>query len=108
MKRGDLFRVHKGTRDDPKSFRVFVVVSRQPLIDSQYSTVICAPVYSLYHGLATQVEVDERHGSKRPSSIHCDGLISIPKAKLTNYIGHLENETSKRLGDALGIALGLK
>ena len=108
MKRGDMFRVHKGAREDPKSFRVFVVVSRQPVIDSQYSTVICAPVYSLYHGLATQIEVDERHGLTHPSSIHCDGLISIPKAKLTNFIGHLEHETSKRLGEALAIALGLE
>lgn len=108
MNRGDLFRVHKGAREDPRSHRVFVVVSRQPAIDSQYSTVICAPVYSAFHGLATQVEVDERHGLKRPSSIHCDGLISIPKAKLTDFIGHLDHETMTRLGAALAIALGLR
>ncbi len=108
MKRGDLFRVHKGAREDPKSHRVFVVVSRQPAIDSQYSTVICAPVYSAFLGLATQVEVDEQHGLKHPSSVHCDGIISIPKAKLTEFIGHLEPETLRRLGDALAIALGLK
>jgi len=106
--RGDLFRVCKGAREDPKSHRVFVVVNRQPAIDSQYSTVICAPVYSAFHGLATQVEVGERNGLKRTSSIHCDGLISIPKSKLTDFIGHLDPETLNRLKEALAIALGLK
>ncbi|MFC1610381.1 type II toxin-antitoxin system PemK/MazF family toxin [Myxococcota bacterium] len=108
MKRGDLYRVHKGSREDPKSHRVFVVVGRQSAIDSQYSTVICAPVYSAFHGLATQVEVDQRHGLKRASCVHCDGLISIPKAKLKDFVGHLDSESLRQVGDALAVALGLK
>ena len=47
---------------DPKRFRVFVVVSRQALIDSRFSTIICAPVYSTRHGLATQVDVGLNEG----------------------------------------------
>jgi len=43
MKRGDLYRVYKGSKNDPKAYRVFLVVSRQPLIDYGFSTVICAP-----------------------------------------------------------------
>ncbi len=38
--------------DAHPDFRVFVVVSRQALIDSRFSTIICAPVYSTRHGLA--------------------------------------------------------
>jgi mRNA interferase MazF len=46
VRRGDLYRVERGSQRDPKKSRVFVVVSRQELIDSRFSTVICAPVYS--------------------------------------------------------------
>ncbi len=34
MKRGELYRVAKPSAREPKKFRVFVVVSRQLLIDS--------------------------------------------------------------------------
>jgi len=47
MKRGDFYRVYKGNKNDPKSHRVFMVVSRQLLIDSQFSTIICAPIHSI-------------------------------------------------------------
>jgi mRNA interferase MazF len=62
VKRGDLHLVKKPGGGDPKRQRVFVVVSHQGLLDTSYSTVICAPVYSNYHGLQTQVLVgnDER------------------------------------------------
>lgn len=52
MKRGELYelyRVAKPSANDPKNFRVFVVISRQVLIDSNFSSVICAPVYSAYY-----------------------------------------------------------
>ena len=46
MKRGELYLVEKATKNDTKKQRVYVVVSRQALIDSVYSTIICAPVYT--------------------------------------------------------------
>jgi len=57
MKRGELYRVFRGSKDDPKDYRVFLVVSRQELIDNTFSNVICAPVYTKYDGIITQVEV---------------------------------------------------
>ena len=57
LKRGDLYGVPHPSARDPRRSRVFVVVSRQVLIDSKFSTVICAPIYSAYHGLSTQVLV---------------------------------------------------
>jgi len=86
MKRGDLFRVYKGSKDDPKAHRVFLVVSRQELIDNTFSTVICAPVYSKYDGIATQVEVNQNEGLKHDSAIYCDALVSFHKSNLTNYM----------------------
>ena len=92
MRRGELYRVYKGTPHDPKKFRVFVVVSRQVLIDSKFSTVICAPIYSSYDGLSTQVKVGIEEGLKHESSIHCDELVSIPKSSLSHFIGTLSIE----------------
>lgn len=107
MKRGDLYRVHKGASHDPKKFRVFVIVSRQVLIDSKFSTVICAPVYSKYDGLSTQVKVGIEEGLKHESGIYCDDLISIPKNRLTHFVGFLSPEKNLQLDDALKIALSL-
>jgi mRNA interferase MazF len=84
---------------------VFVVVSRQLLIDSRFSTVICAPVYSRHDGLSTQVAVGEEEGLKHASSIHCDELVSLPKAVLTDYVGFLSAEKIRALNTALRAAL---
>src|SRR3990167_11445952 len=97
MKRGDLYRVYKPGGADPKKFRVFVIVSRQVLIDSRFSTVICAPVYTAYDGLATQVPIGADEGLKHESSIHCDELVSLPKSVLTNFIGALSPQKIKLL-----------
>lgn len=108
MKRGDLYRVYRGSETDPKDFRVFAVVARQTLIDSKFSTVTCVPVYSAYHGLSTQVPVGIAEGLKHESSIHCDELISIPKSFLTDYIGALSWIKIEELNKALTIVLELE
>ncbi len=65
------------------------MVSRQVLIDSRFSTVICAPIYSIHDGFFTQVLVGVNEGLKHESSIHCDELVSLPKSVLENVIGSL-------------------
>ena len=107
MKRGDLYRVAHPSSRDPKKFRVFVVVSRQAVIDSRFSTVMCAPVYSVHHGLSTQVLVGIEEGLKHESSIHCDELVSLPKSLLTNYLGTLSPQKIRALNQALCIALDI-
>ena len=107
MKRGDFYRVAKPSATDPKRFRVFVVVSRQVVIDSRFSTVICAPVYSARHGLATQVPVGVDEGLRHESSIHCDELVSLPKSMLTNFVGSLGSAKMLQLDRALIVALGV-
>ena len=107
MKRGELYRVYKGSAQDPKKYRVFVIVSRQLLIDLNFSSVICAPVYSTHDGLTTQVEIGVDEGLKHQSSIHCDELISIPKNKLTDYVGSLSSLKLNLLDAALKRALDL-
>ena len=107
MRRGELYRVMRPSSLDPKKFRVFVIVSRQVLIDSRFSTVICAAVYTAYEGLSTQVPVGIDEGLKHDSGIHCDELISLPKSMLTNYVGKLPPEKLHLLERALKIALQL-
>jgi mRNA interferase MazF len=108
VRRGDLYRVRRPGRDEPKRSRVFVVVSRDALIESAFSTVICAPVFSRHDGLATQVEVGTEEGLKHPSSIHFDALVSLPKSALTDYVGSLAPGRVRALDQALRIALAVE
>ena len=107
MKRGELYRVANPSARDPKQFRLFVVVSRQALIDSRFSTVICAAVYSAHHGLSTQVVVGIEEGLKHESSLHCDELVSLPKSALTHYVGGLSSEKVEGLNKALKMAIAI-
>jgi mRNA interferase MazF len=106
VKRGDLYRVYK-PHSDPKSHRVFVVVSRQVLIESRFSTVICAPVFTTGEGLSTQVPVEQAEGLKHPSLIMCDNLVSLKKTDLTQYVGSLSRTKIGELNTALKMALDL-
>jgi mRNA interferase MazF len=106
MTRGELYRVFK-PGGDPKQYRIFVVVSRQLLIDSKFSTVICAPVFTKGEGLSTQVAVDLAEGMKHPSWVMCDNLVSLRKADLTNYVGSLSPAKLLELNRALKLGLDL-
>jgi mRNA interferase MazF len=106
VKRGELYRVHK-PGGDPKQYRVFVIVSRQVLIESRFSTVICAPVFSSGEGLSTQVAVGPDEGLKHPSWIMCDNLVSLRKNDLTQFLGSLSRLKITELNQALRMALDL-
>lgn len=106
MKRGELYRVYK-PGSDPKPYRTFVVVSRQVLIDSRFSTVVCAPVFTSGEGLSTQVAVGPDEGLKHPSWIMCDNLVSLRKTDLTHYIGSLSRSKLAETNRALRMALDL-
>ena len=108
MKRGELYRVANPSAKDPRKSRVFVIVSRQILIDSRFSTVVCAPIYSTHDGLSTQVLVGVNEGLKHDSSIHCDELVSLPKSALTNFVGSLSPDKIEELNRALSIALDIR
>ncbi len=106
MRRGEFYRVAHPS-NDPKRHRVFVIVSRQVVLDSRFSTVICAPVYTVYDGLSSQVLVGPDEGMKHASSIHCDELVSLLKGKLTDFVGMLASHKRPALNAALKVALSL-
>jgi mRNA interferase MazF len=105
VRRGDFYRVARPSPADPRRHRVFVVVSRQVLIDSKFSTVVCAPVYTARHGLSTEVPVGPDEGLRHDSSVHCDALVSLPKAILTHFVGSLPAARLADLDRALVAAL---
>ena len=107
MKRGDLYRLAKPSKRDPKRFRVYVVVSRNDLTLTDFPTLVCAPIHSNYIGLQTEVEVGINEGLKHDSSIRCDELISVAKSDLTNFIGSLSPQKTLELNQALKSALEL-
>jgi mRNA interferase MazF len=107
MRRGELYRVYKSSSHDPRKYRVFVIVSRQVLIESKFSAVICAPIYSSYDGLSTQLRVGIEEGLKHESSIHCDELVSIPKSAVSHFVGSLSFQKIQELDEALKVALNL-
>lgn len=106
MKRGELYRVFKAG-GDPKRYRIFAIVSRSALIDSRFSTVLCAPVFTSGEGLSTQVAIGPGEGIKHPSCIMCDNLLSIRKSELKDYVGALSNPKLTELDEALKMALDL-
>ena len=107
MRRGEVYLVQHPTSRDPRRQRAFVIVSRQLLLDSSFSTVVCAPVYTRRDGLHTQVEVGVDEGLKHDSSVHCDELMSLPKGSLTQYLGSLSAAKLVQLDRALTFALEL-
>jgi mRNA interferase MazF len=86
-------------RKDPKTQR------RQG--SSRFSTVICAPVYSVHDGLASQVPVGADEGLKHDSSIHCGELVSLPKSALTDFVGTLSPAVVRAMNEALKVAPAL-
>lgn len=108
MIRGELYRVRHPSSADPRRSRIFVVVGRQAAIESRYSSVICAPVYSSIHGLKSQVQVGIEEGLKHESAIHCDELVSLPKSALTDYVGTLSPSKISELNEALAVAVGVR
>jgi mRNA interferase MazF len=106
MRRGELYRV-SNPGSDPKHYRVFVVVSRQALIESRFSTVTCAPIFSKGEGLYTQVAIGPDEGLKHSSWIMCDNLVSIRKTDFTGFVGSLSRHKIAELDYALKMALDL-
>ncbi len=84
-----------------------MISSRQALIDTRFSTLICAPVDSQHDGLSTQVAVGTDEGLKKDSSMHCDELVSLPKSLLTHYVGSLGPAKQKQFDAAPAHALEL-
>ena len=68
----------------------------------------CAPIYSIWDELSSQVPLGIESGLKHVSAIHCDELINLPKSILTNFVGTLSTNLINELNHALKIANDLE
>jgi mRNA interferase MazF len=46
-------------------------------------------------------------GVEHESAIQCDGLMSLEKSRLTDYVGELTTDKLRELDNALLVALGI-
>ena len=74
-----------------------MIVSGQALIDSRFSTLICAPVYSSGERLATQVTIGPEEELKHASWIVSHNLVSLHKADLLHYVGSIHSAKQAEL-----------
>lgn len=106
MIRGEIYRVR-----EPEALRghkpgYYVVVSRNFIATTEeIATAICAPVYSNWRNLETEVAISEADGVDHPSSIRCDFLVLLRKDRLNHLVGSLAARKLEELDRALSVAL---
>jgi mRNA interferase MazF len=109
VKRGEIYKTAARVpeRGDKPGF--YVVVSRTFIAQNEdVSTVVCAPVYSEVLGLSTEVPVGPAEGLPHHSSIRCDFLTLMFKARLTGYVSELAERKLADLDRALTTALEIR
>lgn len=107
MKRGEVWTV-SGGKDYAGKPRP-VVVLQDDSFDATDSITICAftsdpteaPLFRLI------VEPNERNGLRAPSRLMVDKITTVPRSKVGNRIGRLDDEDLLRLNQAAMVFLGL-
>lgn len=107
MRRGDI-RTVSGGKDDARKPRPVVIV-QDDSFDATDSIMICAfttnpteaPLFRLL------VEPNERNGLRSPSRLMVDEITTVPKSKVGERIGRLDDEDVVRLNQAVMVFVGL-
>jgi mRNA interferase MazF len=107
MRRGDVWTV-SGGQDDAGKPRPVVIV-QDDVFDATDSITICAfttdptdaPLFRL------QVEPNECNGLRFSSRLMVDKITTVPKSKIGERIGRLDDEDVVRLNQAAMVFLGL-
>jgi mRNA interferase MazF len=107
MRRGDIWTV-SGGRDYAGKPRPVVIV-QDDAFDSTDSITVCsfttdpteAPLFRL------SVEPNERNGLRSSSRLMVDKITTVPKSKVGERIGRLDDEDIVRLNQAVMVFLGL-
>jgi mRNA interferase MazF len=107
MRRGDIWTV-SGGKDYSGKPRPVVVV-QDDAFDATDSITVCsfttdpteAPLFRL------PVEPNERNGLRSSSRLMVDKITTVPKSKVGDRIGRLDDEDGVRLNQAVMVFLGL-
>ena len=109
MKRGEIYRNWEKLPERGYKPGFYVVVARDFVAGNEdLVTVICAPIYSQYLGLRSEVAVGIDDGLPAECSIRCDFLGSIMKKNLTGFVGTLSASKISKLNQAIRYALALE
>lgn len=106
MERGEIYLTAPNP-PDPRRRRALIVVSRAELIASRYSSIVCVPLYTSFAGTPTEVALDESSGLKRLSYARCDELTSVPRTRLTEFVGRVPGHKIRELNRAMAVALDI-
>jgi mRNA interferase MazF len=111
VKRGDVFFADLSPVVGSEQGGVRPVLVIQNDIGNRFSpTVIIAAITAQIQKakLPTHVEIDaENHGFDRDSVILLEQIRTIDKQRLTDKITHLDEETMRKVDEALQISVGL-
>lgn len=108
MKRGEIYRTRDKNPERGGKPGFYVIVSRTFIASNDdVSTVMCAPVYSEFLGLQTEIPVGPPEGLPRDSSIRCDFVTLLFKSRLAHFVGTLPSGKIRELDLALGVAFDL-
>src|SRR5260221_1235883 len=107
MRRGDIFTV-AGGKDYAGKPRPVVII-QDDSFDATDSITICAfttdeteaPLFRL------PVAPNQRNGLRAPCALMVDKVTTVPKSKLGTHLGHLDDEDTLRLNQAVLVFLGL-
>jgi mRNA interferase MazF len=107
MNRGEIWTV-AGGKDYAGKPRPVVIV-QDDSFDVTSSVTVCAfttdeteaPLFRL------TIEPNERNGLRSVSRLMVDKITTVPKSKVGNHIGHLDDEDIIRLNQAMIVFLGL-
>ncbi len=111
MKRGDVFYADLSPVVGSEQGGVRPVLIIQNDIGNRFSpTVIVAAITAQIQKakLPTHVEIEAKsHGMERDSVILLEQIRTIDKQRLTDKITHLDDETMRKVDEALQISVGL-
>jgi mRNA interferase MazF len=107
MRRGEVWTV-SGGKDYAGKPRPAVIV-QDDSFDATDSITICAfttdptdaPLFRLV------VEPNERNGLRFPCCLMVDKITTVPKAKIGEHVGRLDDEDMVRLNQAMTVFLGM-
>jgi mRNA-degrading endonuclease toxin of MazEF toxin-antitoxin module len=104
MKRGDVWEADLGGKAGK---RPVVILTRSAVIP-HLNKVTVAEITTQGKGYPTEVDIDQQANLPLHSFVQLDNIQTIPKQRLTKYLGTLDDVSLKVIGQKVVLALNLE
>jgi mRNA interferase MazF len=104
MNRGDIWMIDFGGKI---GMRPVVILTRQNVLPYM-NKVSVAEITSKGKGYPTEVFIGQKANLPKPSFVQTDNIHTIPKDRLTKYIGTLDTMTMREISEKVITALELE